>query len=229
MYELRPLWAELMSTVRRSRTRGSALVPVSPTLRRPAKELGPRANLTIARILDATRQIFLTRGYTGTTIDEITRLANVSRASFYTYFPSKRDVLLALGADSAAAGRAVIERLVPGNRGSKDKLVLGFVREYFALLDDQGSFAFAWTQAAQEDEEIRRAGMKGHLQLCRQLGETLGLVLGRPFDNPTVHGLATFSMLERAWSYGRLYAGTIDQDALQRDIARTLAAASKTS
>jgi AcrR family transcriptional regulator len=196
-------------------------------LRRPAKELGPRANQTIARILDATKQIFLTRGYAGTTIDEITRVANVSRASFYTYFPSKRDVLLALGADSAGAARAVIERLVPGARGSKDKLVLGFVQEYFALLDAQGSFAFAWTQAAQEDEEIRRAGMKGHLELCRQMGESLGAVLGRPFADPTVHGLATFSMLERAWAYGRLYAGTIDQDALQRDIAGTLAAAPK--
>jgi hypothetical protein len=59
------------------------------------------------------------------------------------------------------------------------------------------------------------------------MGECLGLVLGRPFADPTVHGLATFSLLERAWDYGRLYAGTIDRDELQRDIARTLAATPK--
>src|SRR4030081_1073131 len=102
----------VMASARRARSRGSALLSVSPTLRQPANELGPRAHLTIARILDATKKIFLIRGYTGTTIDEITRVANVSRASFYTYFPSKRDVLLAVGADSASAAGALIKGLV---------------------------------------------------------------------------------------------------------------------
>jgi hypothetical protein len=46
------------------------------------------------------REVFLTRGYAGTTVDEIARIADVSRASFYAYFPSKREVLLALGAPS---------------------------------------------------------------------------------------------------------------------------------
>jgi TetR/AcrR family transcriptional regulator len=150
-------------------------------------------------------------------------VANVSRASFYTYFPSKRDVLLALGADSASAGSALIERVFATNRFSKDKVLLDFVHEYFALLDDHGSFAFAWTQAAQEDEEIRRAGMKGHLELCRQLGEALASLGGGRFDDPTAHGLVTYSMLERAWSYCQLYVGKVDPEVLQRDIARTLA------
>ena len=74
---------------------GDAAFLTPPSIRQPANPLGPRAQRTINRIIEATRDVFLTRGYSGTTIDEIARLADVSRASFYTYFPSKRDVLIA--------------------------------------------------------------------------------------------------------------------------------------
>jgi hypothetical protein len=102
-----------------------------------------------------------------------------------------------------------------------------FVQGYFALLDEHGSFAFAWTQAAQEDEEIRISGMKGHLDLCRQLGLALGTLRGRPFEDPTAHGLVTVSVLERAWSYCQLYTEAIDPEAVKLDIAQTLAATLK--
>jgi TetR/AcrR family transcriptional regulator len=197
---------------------------MTPTLRRPAKELGPRANLTIARILDATKKIFLTRGYAGTTIDEITRVANVSRASFYTYFPSKRDVLLALGKDSLEAAEAIIDGLgrIPDRTG--EEALSTFVDEYFTMLEDHGSFAFAWTQAAHEDEELRLAGMKGHLEQCRHLGMALGSVRGQPYDDPTEHGLVAVSMLERAWAYCQLYVETVDPAVVKRDIGDVLAA-----
>jgi AcrR family transcriptional regulator len=86
------------------------LVPAA--MRQSADELGPRAHRTIARILDAARQIFLTNGYSGTTIDDIARVAEMSRASIYTYFPSKRDIMLAAGARSASEGEQVIDRAV---------------------------------------------------------------------------------------------------------------------
>src|SRR5262245_38183370 len=109
-------------------------------LRQPADELGPRAQRTIARILDATREVFLTRGYAGTTVDEISRVADISRASFYTYFPSKREVLLAVGADAADRGDAMIEKLSE-YVGRRAQLKV-WVDEYFDLLDVYGSFAF---------------------------------------------------------------------------------------
>ena len=56
------------------RERGTAAV--TPQLRQPGSVLGPRAARTITAILDATRQIFLTRGYAGT-IDEIAKAAGM--------------------------------------------------------------------------------------------------------------------------------------------------------
>ncbi len=195
---------------RRRTTARSSITAVTPTLRRPGVELGPRANRTIASILDATRQLLLIRGYAGSTIDEITRVAGVSRASFYTYFPSKRDVLLALGADSASQTTVLIQAIgdIPTNWSLDD--LTDWVLRYFVFLEFQGSFAVAWTQAAHEDEEIRVAGMKRHLSLCRQMGQALGGLGDIPVEDPVELGLAAFSMLERAWAYCQLYEGTID-------------------
>ncbi|HEU4849351.1 MAG TPA: helix-turn-helix domain-containing protein [Terrimesophilobacter sp.] len=63
----------------------------------------PRAS-SRATIEDAAAELFLEQSYDGTTIDEITRRAGVSRATFFNYFSSKSD-LLWIDADHA------IERL----------------------------------------------------------------------------------------------------------------------
>jgi AcrR family transcriptional regulator len=196
--------------------------PVSPTLRQPAKDLGPRATRTMAQILEATKSIFLTHGYAGTTVDEIARVAGISRGSFYTYFPSKRDVLLALGAESAHAGHVMIDYLKEINRPITDAALEDFVHKAFVVYDEQASFIFAWTQAAHQDKEIRVAGMKGHLHVCAALGRALGELRGEPFEQPAAQGLALFSQLERSWSYCQLYADRTLQSAVQRAVAHNL-------
>src|ERR1700752_2115235 len=149
--------------------KNSRSFPVSPTLRQPADVLGPRAARTVAQILEAAKEIFLSHGYAGTPVDEIARVAGISRASFYTYFPSKRDVLLALGADSAGAGMLMVEYASELRRPVDDPQLQHYVGKSSAILDKEAGFAFAWTQAAYQDEEIRVAGMKGHLKVCHSL------------------------------------------------------------
>jgi AcrR family transcriptional regulator len=190
---------------------------IRPTVRSPAKELGPRANRAIARILEATRSVFLTRGYGGTTIDEIARVADMSRASFYTYFPTKRDVLLTLGATSARDGDLHIERLreLPKPWSEADLLV--WVDGYFEMLDKHGSFNFAWTQAAHEDDELRMAGMTRHVEMARVLGALVVADGDRAADE--ARGLTIMSMLERAWNFCQLYAGRIDPTPVKLEIA----------
>jgi len=205
-----------------------SVAEVAPQLRSPGTVLGPRANRTIASILDATRRIFLVKGYAGTTIDEITTEAGVSRGSFYTYFPSKRDVLLALGANSLSAASQLIKELADLGPDWKPDDLAKWTRSYFDLLEEHGAFAFGWTQAAHEDDEIRRAGMRGHLPLCRQLGMALH-ALAAPdatvgAEDPTAYGLITVAMLERAWSYAQLYGEAVDTDVLTGRLAEIISA-----
>ncbi|MCC6269663.1 MAG: TetR family transcriptional regulator [Microbacteriaceae bacterium] len=52
----------------------------------------PRAS-SRGTIEEAAAELFLEQSYAGTTIDEITRRAGVSRATFFNYFDSKGDLL----------------------------------------------------------------------------------------------------------------------------------------
>lgn len=186
----------------------------------PPTAPGPRANRTIAKIKDAARQVFLTSGYSGATIDEIATLAGVSRASFYTYFTSRRDVLIAVGETSAREALTHIGSLQQ-SAASVEQMSL-WVHDYFQLLDVHGSFAFAWTQAARDDEEVRVVGMRAHLALCRQMGEELARIGNRPPTDAKVLGLAVNSLLERSWDYATLYDGGIDRLALENQVARMI-------
>lgn len=184
------------------------------TVRQPADELGPRAQATIDRILVASREIFLTHGYGGTAIDDITDLAGVSRASFYTYFPSKRDVLLLLGSGATRAVRAVMGELdeLPSDWRPED--LAQWVGRAYEYLDSYGSFGLAWSQAAYEDDELRHAGKQAHLHTCELFGQQLNRLRGDPLTDDTTLGLVVFSMFERSWSQQKLYDPTIDRDRL---------------
>jgi AcrR family transcriptional regulator len=49
-----------------------------------------------AELLAAGRALFLAKGITATSLDDITQRAGVSKGLFYLYFPSKEDLVLAL-------------------------------------------------------------------------------------------------------------------------------------
>ena len=197
---------------------------LEPTIRHPAPELGPRAQRAIERILDATREVFLARGYGGASIDNIAQAAGVSRASFYTYFPTKRDALLALGAGMSRHARALIRQLRQlGTDWTTDDL-RSWAATMFAFLDEYGSFGLAWSQAAHEDDELREAGMKTHLGTCRKLGDAMDELRGRGDGDPTLQGLLVFSMFERVWSQCRLYEPVVTVDDATGELATFLVA-----
>ena len=52
--------------------------PTDVPLRR-GDDLGPKAQRTVERIIESARGVFLANGYAGTTIDEIARVADISR------------------------------------------------------------------------------------------------------------------------------------------------------
>jgi len=192
---------------------------MQPTMRSPAKVPGPRANRSIGRLLEATKTVFLDRGYAGTTVDEIARVAGMSRASFYTYFPTKRDALLALGVSAYEDNDALDHRTAADLAALTEDAVRAWVDAQWAQLDEHGGFSIAWTQAARDDDELRVAGMRGHLRSCRSIGRTIGEV-----DRGAAEalGLVVFSMIERSWSFCSLYGDAIDHGVVRAAIVRAV-------
>jgi AcrR family transcriptional regulator len=157
--------------------------------------------------MDSARTVFLRKGYHGTRIDDIAEEAGLSRASFYSYFPSKRDLLIELGRRTSAAMEACLDEIdLIASRDGTD-MVHDIVRAYLRLLDEHGAFLLVWGQATFEDPKLARAGMRTRLVSGRRFGQILQKVAGVESsgdDDPARFGLALLVMIDRYWSYWRV-------------------------
>lgn len=55
---------------------------------------GRKRTETRARIMQTAKALFLKNGFDATTIDEIAEIADISKRSFFDYFPTKEDVIV---------------------------------------------------------------------------------------------------------------------------------------
>lgn len=116
------------------------------------RELGPKAERTRARLLDAAREVFTDQDYLATSAADIAERAGVSLGTFYQYFADLNGIVLVL------AGEQVIEMLsqhvdewdpTTGRLGLR-RVLAAFVRGYFA----NASFYRLWEQATAVDRRI---------------------------------------------------------------------------
>lgn len=71
----------------------SRFIAMTKNLTSPAQETRER---TRERILEAAVNVFASKGYHDTKVDDIVAESKTSKGSFYFYFPSKQDIFLAL-------------------------------------------------------------------------------------------------------------------------------------
>lgn len=181
--------------------------------------LGERAQRTRQSIVDASRELFLDRGYAGTRINNITDACGISRAGFYTYFTDKREVFNLIG---ESAYRDVIEVVglwdrMPDPRTLAD--VEAWVQRYFAFMDVHGAFIFASAHSAPSDEESRATSRRMHMRVASLLG--CGMRRHRdaaPVSAEAV-GLATMAMLDHSWFNCRVRRLPVAEDDLVRTVA----------
>src|SRR5205807_5070434 len=97
------------------------------------RELRARGKLTRRNLLDAGAQVFATKGYFATRVDDIVKVAKTSHGTFYLYFANKEDLFRALAGEVADAMRDLAEQLAPLRRGNRGRADL---RAWIAQLSD---------------------------------------------------------------------------------------------
>ncbi|MCE4056885.1 TetR/AcrR family transcriptional regulator [Pseudomonas sp. Au-Pse12] len=70
--------------------------PVSQPAAQPRPRTKP-AEVRLEELMTAAESLFLSQGVEATTISEIVQRADVAKGTFYHYFPSKNELLVALG------------------------------------------------------------------------------------------------------------------------------------
>jgi AcrR family transcriptional regulator len=178
-----------------------------------------RAAQTRDAIIEASRKLFLERGFAGTRINNITDACGISRAGFYTYFKDKQEVFSLIG---EATYREIIEVVnrwdeLPTPCSIAD--VEGWIREYFAFMDRHGAFIFSSTQSAPSDPRIRANSERMQMRVGWMLGSGLRTRQASPTDAPDALGLTTLAMLDRSWFYAHAQGLPVEEADLIRAIA----------
>lgn len=158
-----------------------------------------RGERTRLAILEASRQLFLERGFAGTPISAITSACGISRAGFYTYFRDKREIFNVIG-------QTVYRDLmtVLGEWGNPEPVRLidlhDLVDRYFDFLDRHGAFVLASAHSAPTDEAFRRSRDRMVARSAWILGQAIGGRGARDRNHsPEVIGVAATALLERSW------------------------------
>jgi AcrR family transcriptional regulator len=188
-------------------------------------DVGSKGLRTKKRILEEAKRLMLEKGYDATTISDITEASGIRRASFYTYFTSKEDVLMAIGHDAEEAGIVAAEGLRRLNSDSSIEDVAEWVDEYLAFWDKHGSFVYAAFQAAYANPELRDWNVNSEMTGARILGNGLVKLRGgkrMPGVDPLVQGLAIQSMIERFWFHWRVAGAPLKQSAVAYSIAQLI-------
>jgi len=178
----------------------AAKVGAVPSHRSAQAPLRSRALKTKKHLIDTAMALFLQRGYVATTIENIADAAEVSRASFYTYFSSKREIMMVAGHDCRIASWQLFEdfakldpdNLLPGTRA--------WVARYFKFLEQNGGYLLMWQQAALQDPDLRQPGMRGSLKSAKILAKSLrDLGIAKSEDDLLIRSIAIMSLLDRFW------------------------------
>ncbi len=156
----------------------------------------PRGERTRAAILDASRRLFLGRGYAGTPINAITEACGISRAGFYTYFKDKREVFNVLGNAAYREALAVIAEWADAREPFGRPEIEAWVGHYFDYMDHHGAFVLASVHSAPDDDAFRTSRNRMVTRASWKLGQAIAK---DGEHSPDVIGVTVMGMLDRAW------------------------------
>src|SRR5579864_5255824 len=90
------------------------------------------------QILAAALEVFSRQGFAGTTLDDITAAANLSKGAIYWYFESKADLFATLLGERASIFSEILEDAARGARTPLEALHSMWLRWMEALETDRG-------------------------------------------------------------------------------------------
>lgn len=170
--------------------------------------------MTRRLLLSTALELFETKGYAATTVDEIAAAAGTTRVTFYAYFPSRGDLMKELIGElneilqriSSPAHGSTANDLVAAVRDGSREAIGAWLVERSKQWDTIRPYTVAAFEAAAVDPEIRRLVDRWIEEVASDIEE--GLDGADRFDPATRHmrGVLAFAQLDhvaRSWAPGR--------------------------
>ncbi len=93
------------------------------------------------KILSTARRLFSVKGYDGCNVSDIAREAGMSQGNIYWYFPSKKEIYMAVLAEGFRALGAVMAEAASSPGSAVEKLH-GYLDRFFTMMREQGGDEF---------------------------------------------------------------------------------------
>lgn len=161
----------------------------SKSVERKAWEREQRMN----RIIDIVEKLFFTRGYEGTTVDDIARAAGYTKRSIYIYFKDREELFLSVVRRGQELFKAALEEAAARPVSKNQPLSIGLGRAFYQFsLDHPGHLALLMTYEAKlyryasdqsPDEE------DGFRAECQRLSREYGSIVTRAIQSDIERGL----------------------------------------
>lgn len=160
------------------------------------RELRAQGRRTMQRLLDAGLEVFSTRGYHATRVDDVVRVARTSHGTFYLYFANKEDLLRALAVDCAQQLTDLAGDVGPIDSGPDGYVELRrFLASFLAVYRRYGPVIRAWMEGQVGDPDVDRLGMKAFAAIHAELGARMQSAA--PLEHGEVAVTALMAMIER--------------------------------
>ncbi|MFA5883233.1 MAG: TetR/AcrR family transcriptional regulator [Acidimicrobiia bacterium] len=172
--------------------------PDDPRAGTPAqqRELRAQGRRTMQRLLDAGLEVFSTRGYHATRVDDVVRVAKTSHGTFYLYFANKEDLLRALAVDCAQRLTDLANEIGPIDDGPDGLTELRrFLASFLAVYRRYGPVIRAWMEGQVGDPDVDRLGFKAFSAIGDELGARMRSV--GTVEHEHVAVTALMAMIER--------------------------------
>ncbi|HEV2310890.1 MAG TPA: TetR/AcrR family transcriptional regulator [Acidimicrobiia bacterium] len=157
------------------------VLTISPDMRawfQPDDAQAPaeRENRALTALLTAGHDVFVTRGYHNTRVEDLVSAAGVSHGAFYRYFRSKDDLAWVLTARAMRSGGAAVMEIPPLStldRTGGASPLRPWLRRYIAGQSNEAAMLRVWLDAALQDPTLRAESAPpldwGRRQLARYL------------------------------------------------------------
>lgn len=163
----------------------------------------PKSVVARQAFLDAARIVFERKGYSGTSVKDITDRLQVTRGSFYYYFRDKRHIFVELGTMTTRETAEAVSSLEKIERGSPREDYESWVRQLFTFLDSTGAFSIRSVDDSPPDAKFQEAMVRVHAEIAGIIGRELERLSGRQTHDPATTGGCVMAMLERSWFLAR--------------------------
>ncbi|MEN3273977.1 MAG: hypothetical protein V7636_2738 [Actinomycetota bacterium] len=160
--------------------------------RRARKARTKQGSETRALLLETASTLFATKGYHNTTVPDIVKEAGIGHGTFYEYFESRRDILVALAGD---AHGTVSERPKARTNSLADRLRAN-VYWYLLNLVEHRELTKVWHEASAFDPEIADTVRLAQDQRTKQLQRWIEELDPAPDLDAKIAATAVNAMIE---------------------------------